>query len=273
MGKTSICEPFLSEMIALTDAGKSRPEIAAAVGLPVSSVNAFLDRRGIRPANRRGKKPVFDRAEIQRLIEVERLTQTQVAERLGCGRSAVERVCRKLDLQTSRTGPRTGAGHRDWKGGRIVEKHGYIEIYAPLHPAARKPTGRVFEHRLVMEVALGRYLLPTEVVDHRDDHPRHNWPDNLRLYASNADHLRATITGREKATPRSSIPGAYGSNQKIDRCPSPDETLALCPEHVRRALEHHVAIHRPTPELSALPKSKYLRQGPVETPFPDTSTV
>lgn len=272
MGKKSQCEPFLPVMIELTQQGKSRPEIATELGLPLPAVNGFLDRRGIRPAHRRGMRPVYDRDEIQRLIEVEHLTQQQVADRLGCSRSAVDRASSKMRLRTARTGPRAAADHPGWQGGRSAGKHGYIEVYVPLHPAARNGTGRVLEHRLVMEIVLGRYLLPNEVVDHRDNHPRHNWPDNLRVYASNAAHLRATLTGRAKGSPRRSIAGAHPSSPKIDRCPTPDETLAQCPREIRCALERFVSIHQPTKELWDQARSTYLRRGPVDVPFPPTST-
>ncbi len=60
-----------------------------------------------------------------------------------------------------------------------------------------KPS-RVSEHRQVMEKILGRELQKKEVVDHRDGITIHNAADNLRLFASNADHLRATISGRPR---------------------------------------------------------------------------
>jgi hypothetical protein len=83
----------------------------------------------------------------------------------------------------------------------IEQPEGYVLIYRPDHPYANK-AGYVREHRLVMEGKLGRYLTPTEVVHHkpiseggtgrRDD----NREENLVLYAANADHLRAELTGR-----------------------------------------------------------------------------
>jgi hypothetical protein len=82
-----------------------------------------------------------------------------------------------------------------WRGGRIVDKHGYILVKTPGHPFATK-AGYVREHRLVMERILGRYLEPHEVVDHVDGNTSNNDPTNLRLFASNADHLRATLTGK-----------------------------------------------------------------------------
>ncbi len=52
---------------------------------------------------------------------------------------------------------------------------------------------RVMLHRAVISVILGRQLGSDEFVCHRDDDPRHNWPENLYLgdHASNtADSLR-----------------------------------------------------------------------------------
>lgn len=51
-------------------------------------------------------------------------------------------------------------------------------------------------HRLVLEQHLGRYVLPLEVVDHIDGLTLHNDPTNLRLFANNAEHLKATLTGK-----------------------------------------------------------------------------
>lgn len=82
-----------------------------------------------------------------------------------------------------------------WNGGRIVDKHGYILAKTPGHPYVNHQ-GYVREHRLVMEQKLGRYLEPGEVVDHIDGNTSNNDPSNLRLFASNAEHLRVTLAGR-----------------------------------------------------------------------------
>jgi predicted transcriptional regulator len=272
LGKISQCDPHLDTILELTRQGVGRHTIAERLGLPHAALSAYMIRRGIASGQGRGLHRVrIDRGEVRRLVEAEGLTQAQAADRLGCSLSAIERVAKRMRLQTARTGPRAGEDHPGWKDGRCLDKHGYVEIYAPLHPQARTTTGRVAEHRLVMELALGRYLLAAEVVDHLDNHPRHNWPDNLRVYATNADHLRATLTGREKATPRRSIPGAYGNSQKIGRCPGPDETLALCPPETRCAVERYILAHHPTREQSRLPMRELLRTGAVLDPFPQTS--
>lgn len=273
MGKISPCARFHDEILELNRQGVGHLAIAVRLGLPGKKLMSYLEHRGIRsPISHEDRRRRIDRDEVRRLIEDEHLTLEQVAAHFGSPRSTIDRIVAKKGLKTARRGPRSGAGHQEWKGGRVLDKHGYVEVYAPLHPASRKGTGRVLEHRLVAEVKLGRYLQADEAVDHQDDHPRHNWPDNLEVYTSNADHLRATLTGREKATPRSSIPGAYGSNQSIDHCPGPDETLALCRPEVRRMIERHILIHQPTTEHRALPKSRLLRSGALQPPFPPRST-
>lgn len=128
------------------------------------------------------------------LIEVQKLQQWKIAEMLQISRSTVERAAKRLGLKTQRTGPRGGEEHPEWKGGRRIQG-GYVYIYMPDHPYA---TGNkvVLEHRLVMEQILGRYLLPGEVVHHRNGDRMDNRPENLEVFATNAEHLRHELAGR-----------------------------------------------------------------------------
>jgi len=74
-----------------------------------------------------------------------------------------------------------------WKGGR--RKHnGYINIRVDGHPYAGA-TGYVPEHRLVMEKHIGRYLLPTELVHHKNGVRDDNHIENLELFSS-SNHLK-----------------------------------------------------------------------------------
>lgn len=76
---------------------------------------------------------------------------------------------------------RSGNLHPGWKGGRIVQRNGYVLIRVHDHPYASKQ-GLVFEHRLVMERTIGRYLEPTEQVHHKDGNRGNNTPENLELW-------------------------------------------------------------------------------------------
>ncbi|MBL4574426.1 MAG: HNH endonuclease [Gammaproteobacteria bacterium] len=119
-----------------------------------------------------------------------------------------------------------------------------------------------------MEVVLGRYLRPGEVVDHIDNHPRHNWPDNLRLFDSNAEHLRQTLRAEwYDNSPRRLIAYAHPCSQGTDRLIGKDEMLVRFPERMRESYEYHVRIHLANSSHSHLAKKEFLREGPSSDPF------
>jgi hypothetical protein len=80
----------------------------------------------------------------------------------------------------TKLGPRpsvAGENNPNWKGGRYVEGH-YWMVKAPEHPRANK-WGYVFEHILVLEEKLDRYLEAEEITHHKDGDGFNNSPDNL----------------------------------------------------------------------------------------------
>lgn len=71
--------------------------------------------------------------------------------------------------------------NKNWRGGRTYHKAGYVMVRAPGHPRARRHP-YVFEHILVMEQELGRYLLTDETVHHRNGVRDDNRLTNLELW-------------------------------------------------------------------------------------------
>lgn len=80
------------------------------------------------------------------------------------------------------------ARHYFWKGGESAKVGKYVYLHRPNHPNATA-SGRVLEHRLVVEAHVGRYLTRLEVVHHKDGDRSNNHIDNLQLFASNGEHL------------------------------------------------------------------------------------
>lgn len=71
------------------------------------------------------------------------------------------------------------ANHPCWKGGEVVDRDGYIQTWAPDHPWPRK--GYLREHIRVIELHIGRRILPTECVHHKDHNRKNNALENLEL--------------------------------------------------------------------------------------------
>lgn len=139
-------------------------------------------------------------------------SSTEIAAVLGTNPRRVRKVLLRLNLPRLPSHSPTGHRNASFAGGRRIDQNGYAHVSAPVdHPYAvllpHKTIPYIREHRLVLERQLGRYLLPEEVVDHIDGLTLHNHPDNLRLFASNADHLRVTLGGK---VPRWSAAG-YGN--------------------------------------------------------------
>lgn len=91
-----------------------------------------------------------------------------------------------------------GAKNPAWKGGLTFFKRKgkyanqsikYVRCPAAFMDMARKD-GYVMEHRLIVAMELGRSLLRSECVHHINHDATDNRPENLMLFASNADHKR-----------------------------------------------------------------------------------
>ena len=76
-----------------------------------------------------------------------------------------------------------GADHPQWKGGRLIDKSGYILIRVDRRKYIR-------EHRLIMEQHLGRKLQNGEVVHHKNGIRDDNRRANLRYFPSKRAHQK-----------------------------------------------------------------------------------
>lgn len=63
---------------------------------------------------------------------------------------------------------------------RFVDYRGYVRVYVPDHPNAMHK-GFVYEHRLVVEMHIGRYLKSDEVIHHKNHIKSDNRYENLEI--------------------------------------------------------------------------------------------
>lgn len=74
-----------------------------------------------------------------------------------------------------------GPNNPHFKGGHVLKQSGYRIIY--------RDGKRGFEHRFIMEEAIGRELMNGEVIHHRDGNKLNNVLSNLELHNCNAVHM------------------------------------------------------------------------------------
>lgn len=94
----------------------------------------------------------------------------------------------KDKISNNLTGRFRGEDSPHWKGGRILYADGYIYIYSSNHPY-KDSHGYVFEHRLIVEKEIKRYLLPSEHIHHINGNKQDNRIENLKIL-TNSEHLK-----------------------------------------------------------------------------------
>jgi hypothetical protein len=136
--------------------------------------------------------------EILKQIEnyyLEGLCSREIHELVGISQKVIQKIAKREGYKIPPQGGPGGERAGQWKGGKTIDKNGYVLIHKPGHPSCNSG-GYVREHRLVMEGILGRYLTREEVVHHKDGNKMNNNPDNLQVYANNGLHLAEDLPGR-----------------------------------------------------------------------------
>lgn len=171
--------------------GKSLAWMADCFGTTQATVLRRMRKLGLSGNPRLGYE--WDDSELRRLAE-QGLSCSDIARLLanGAGHDAVRLRLKSLGIaRTGNSHRRKGAKSNHWKGGKI-ERNGYVKLLLPDHPMA-DTLGYYPEHRYVIEQHLGRYLLPCEVVHHRNEQKGDNRLENLQLmYDHQHKSLHAT---------------------------------------------------------------------------------
>ena len=143
--------------------------------------------------NRRAK---LDTDKVKTMYE-SGFTQCEIASELNVSQKVIWRHMKNNGIEARTTAVRNQSGDKNafWKGGRII-KDGYVMIKCPSHPRAKECGDYVYEHVLVMEARLGRFLKwngpgdpETEIVHHRNFKKQDNEIKNL-LLCNPQEHMK-----------------------------------------------------------------------------------
>ena len=182
------------EAVELYRSGVALALIGERIGFSAPAVAKYLRSQGVEILGRGQKHGPRPDAPELRALRDQGLSAQEIGARYGM--SAEWARERMIHFGIERLPGKARPEHNAfWTGGRTTDRDGYVLAKMNDHPQANSG-GYVREHRLVMEAHLRRLLAPSEVVDHRNGIVDDNRIENLALYASNADHLRATLTGR-----------------------------------------------------------------------------
>ena len=83
----------------------------------------------------------------------------------------------------------SGSKNNKWNGGKRGHSAGYILLLVKNHPFCNK-SGYVYEHRIIMEKHIERFLDPKERVHHVNGIKNDNRIDNLILFSCDSDHQK-----------------------------------------------------------------------------------
>lgn len=186
-------------VVSLFETLKSTRLVADRTGINPKTILYILNQAGVktpRAGRRHNPYCACDRnAELVLKMAKDGHSMTQIAKTVKTKPQEVRKFLERNNAMRVFPTFRTGRQHHEWKE-KLIDADGYVIVHVPGHPYARKGTDHVREHRLVMERHLGRHLLPTEVVHHKDKVKSNNDISNLQLFQSNGEHLAHELKGR-----------------------------------------------------------------------------
>lgn len=193
--------------------GLSLEEVGARLGVCRQTVSNWLKSYGIKTRclpPRSVQVPRASRETLVRLYVEQELSLSKVGLKFGVSTQAMLNWMRDYGIPTRTLSESwhcktdeekhlekmwiSGSHHRgdsrwNWQpsGTKHVYGDGYVRIKASGHPRGDWP----LEHIIVMEQYLGRYLEPGEEIHHINGDKADNQIENLELFASHSEHLRA----------------------------------------------------------------------------------
>lgn len=184
--------------------GKSVKEIAPLTGKSENTVHLQMKKWGIPKRSRaevnnqgwrkKGKLGKPSREELERLYIKEQKSTHEIARMFKVAQITAISWVRSFGIpvrnrsESNKLRNLRGVSNPAWKGGRYINKEGYICVRVPDHPLASS-SGYVKEHVLAWEESHGRSLPKGYVIHHVDGIRTNNRPSNL-LAMKQSDHMK-----------------------------------------------------------------------------------
>lgn len=111
------------------------------------------------------------------------MTQSEIADVLGTTQKVIWKRMKENGYEARVAAKRDQRGEKNdsWKGGRTKDSRGYVLVKVQGHPRAKTAGDYVFEHIIVAESHIGRYLGPSEIIHHINGVKDDNRPENLYI--------------------------------------------------------------------------------------------
>jgi len=138
----------------------------------------------------RGTLINWDTAKLKELYLDEKLSISQTAKQLGYAYGAVQAALVRFNIPRRHKGSDPREKHPSWKGGRVGDSYGYIQIKNREHPRANNQ-GYVREHILVWEEYHHRKLPKGWLIHHLNGIKDDNRPQNL-IAMKRGEHTHQT---------------------------------------------------------------------------------
>ena len=167
---------------------KTVRQIGEILGVHPDTVARQLRGRGVRIRKGPSSSLSSDQLNEMKLLYLSGATTEELAKVFPLHSSSIGRCLREAGVSLRPAGFRNGADHHAWAGGRHVAEDGYVRLWItdvdPFYCMAQKHSAHgayILEHRYVMAKKIGRPLLSTETVHHKDGNKQNNSEDNLQL--------------------------------------------------------------------------------------------
>lgn len=133
---------------------------------------------------RGGQYKIFTEEEKKEVLALYEggLTQTQIGYKFGSSQIQISRILKAGGISSDKKAKRER--HGQWKGGRYVNKDGYVFVLGEDYPelsSMKNSIGYISEHRLIVALSLGRPLERSETVHHINGNTSDNRIENLQL--------------------------------------------------------------------------------------------